>query len=723
MKTRVSAVLLATLLLCCVPSFAQNAAAQSSTNSNIPATWKQVPIPPLPAFKPQQPKRIQLANGMVVFLQEDHELPLISGYARIRGGSRAEPATKVGLVSIYGDVWRQGGTAKMTGDAMDDYLEARAAKVETSGGTDSTTIGFDCLKGDFDDVFALFVDLMRNPVFREDKLPLAKDQLRTEISRRNDDTDSIAGRETRFLVYGKNNPYARIPEYATVAAVTRDDLANWHKQHVAPNNIILGVQGDFDPAKMEAALHKAFDGWAKGPSVEPPKIEFQPAKPGIYVVDKEDVNQSEVRMVSLGIRRDNPDYFAAQVMNEVFSGGFSSRLFSELRTKRGLAYEVGGGLTAAFDHPGVFYLTIGTKSQTTVDALNGLKEELDRLQKDAPTDVEMKRAKDSILNSFIFNFDTPGKVLRERISYEFYGYPADFLERYRAGVEKVTSADVLRVAQKYIHKDQLSTLIVGNLPEFANAAKTLGPYTKLDIAIPGGTETGAETAAPKPTSSNAEGKALFAKFVQWIGGEQKVNSIKSFRQLLDVTQVTPQGPMQLSIDQTVALPLSAYTKIGTPVGEMVRAVNSESAWMSMGGQVQDLPPSMRTEALAGLRRDLIVLAQHANDPKYIFSGDGTEKVGNESAAVLNISGDGLLLHWLLEPQTGRLLQSSYQSNGQSGPVERVVSFSDWKEFDGLKLPTKTSIAENGTNASDSVLKEMTVNVPVDSKLFQKPSGQ
>jgi zinc protease len=721
MKTRVSAVLLATLL-CCVTSFAQTAAAPSGTNSNIPSTWNQVPIPPLPAFKPQQPKRVQFANGMVVFLQEDHELPLISGYARIRGGSRAEPANKVGMVSLYGEVWRQGGTAKMTGDAMDDYLEARAAKVETGGGTDSTTVGFDCLKGDFDDVFALFVDLLRNPAFREDKLPLAKDQLRTEISRRNDDTESIAGRETRFLAYGKRNPYARIPEYATVAAVTREDLVNWHKQHVAPNNIILGVLGDFDSAKMEAALHKAFDGWAKGPAVVAPKIDFDPAKPGIYVVDKEDVNQSEVRMVSLGIRRDNPDYFAAQVMNEVFGGGFSSRLFSNLRTKRGLAYEVGGGLTAAFDHPGVFYLTIGTKSQTTVDALNGLKEELDDLQKRAPTDEEMKRAKDSILNSFIFNFDTPGKVLREKISYEFYGYPLDFLERYRAGVEKVTSADVLRVAQKYIHKEQLSTLIVGNVSEFANAAKTLGPYTKLDIEIPSATETSTET-APKPTSSNPEGKALFGKFVQWLGGEQKVSSIKSFRQLLDVTQVTPQGPMQLSIDQTVALPLSAYTKIGTPVGEMVRAVNSDSAWMSMGGQVQELPPSARTEAVAGLRRDLIIMAQHANDPAYVFSGDGTEKVGDANAAVLNISGDGLALRWLLDPQTGRLIQSSYQANGQGGPVKRVVSFSDWKEFEGLKLPTKTAITENGSSAGDSVLKEMTVNVPVDSKLFQKPSGQ
>src|SRR5947209_5947270 len=127
------------------------------------ANWQKIPIPPLPAFKPQQPKRIQLSNGMVIFLQEDHELPLIDAAARIRGGSHSEPASKVGLVDLYGDVWRTGGTKTQTGDQLDDFLEVRAAKVETGGGPDSTNISLNCLKGDFDDVFKVFVDLLENP--------------------------------------------------------------------------------------------------------------------------------------------------------------------------------------------------------------------------------------------------------------------------------------------------------------------------------------------------------------------------------------------------------------------------------------------------------------------------------------------------------------------------------------------------------------------------------
>ncbi|MGA7364630.1 MAG: insulinase family protein, partial [Candidatus Sulfotelmatobacter sp.] len=192
------------------------------------ANWKQIPIPPLPAFHPQQPKRIELSNGMVIFLQEDHELPLIDGSARIRGGSRDEPANKVGLVDIFGEVWRTGGTKTQTGDQLDDFLEVRAAKVETGGGSDSTTIGLSCLKGDFDDVFKVFADLLQNPEFRADKLDLAQKQAQDSISRRNDEVGEIAARESAKLAYGADNPYAREPEYATVAAVTRQDLIDWH---------------------------------------------------------------------------------------------------------------------------------------------------------------------------------------------------------------------------------------------------------------------------------------------------------------------------------------------------------------------------------------------------------------------------------------------------------------------------------------------------------------
>jgi zinc protease len=459
------------------------------------AEWQKIPIPTLSAFKPQEPKRVELQNGMIIFLQEDHELPLIDGIARIRGGSRSEPVGKTGMVSIYGDVWRTGGTKSQTGDQLDDFLEARAAKVETGGGIDSTTIGWSCLKGDFDDVFKVFVELLRNPAFRADKLDLAQRSAFDEISRRNDEVGAVTSREAARLAYGKNNPYAAVPEYSTIAAITQQDLLNWHKQHVQPNNIMVGISGDFDSTEMERMLRSAFDSWPKGTPFKEPDIEFHPAKPGYYAIEKSDVNQSNIRMVALGTTRKNPDYYAIEVFNEAFGGGFSSRLFKDIRTKRGLAYGVGGGIGTGFDHPGIERMAMGTKSQSTVEAIQALYENIDGLKSNPISDDEIKRAKDSILNSFIFNFDSPDKVLRERMAYEFYGYPANFLEQYRAGIEKVTKDDVARVATKYIHRDQFAVLVVGNSAQFDKPLSSLGSVTNVDIAIPPppkGIEAGSE---------------------------------------------------------------------------------------------------------------------------------------------------------------------------------------------------------------------------------------
>src|SRR6185437_7289258 len=435
-------------------------------------------------FTPQEPTRIQFPNGMIIFLQEDHELPLISATALVRGGSSSEPAAKVGLVSLYGSTWRTGGTESKSGDQLDDELESIAARVETSGGIDTTSVSFNCLKQNLDQVFTAFIDVLEHPAFREEKIDLAKRRMKTSISRRNDEIGSIAGREAAKLGYGAESPYGREVQYWTVDAITRQDLVDWHKRHFAPNNIIFGVVGDFDSKDMEARLRQAFGSLAKGTAYNPPAIPVTGPRPGVYLAEKNDVNQSDISLIGLGIRRDNPDYFAVRVMNEIFGGGFSSRLFKNLRSKQALAYEVGGGIGASYNHKGLIDISMGTKSASTAKAVSGLYQQVDDLLNDPPSADELARAKDSILNGFIFAYDSPEKILSERLTYELYGYPADFLERFRDAVEKATTADVNRVAHKYIDKNKLAVLVVGHPADFDKPLSTFGPVTKLDISIP-----------------------------------------------------------------------------------------------------------------------------------------------------------------------------------------------------------------------------------------------
>jgi zinc protease len=447
--------------------------------------WEKIPIPKLHQFKPQEPERIELKNGIVIFLQEDHELPFVSGSVLIPGGSRDEDAARTGMVGLYGQTWRTSGTAKMDGDAMDDLLEAKAAHIETEGGEDSTVLAWDSLKGDADQVFSLAMDLLFHPKFSVEKLALAQQQEATGIVRRNDDESGIADRESSKLVYGANSPYTREPELSTIGAVTVDDLKAWHNRTIH-GRLIIAISGDFDAAATEARLRAAFE--ALPPVVpEPARHDvFAGPTPGVYFIQKSDVNQSNVQIVGLGMDRRNPDLATLSVMNEILGGGFASRLFQKIRTELGLAYEVGGGFGFAYDHPASFRVVALTQSAFTVETTKQALSEIAGLTTRPFTQEELDRAKDNILNSFLFRYDTRDKVLAERVRLDFYGYPANYLETYKAALEKVTVADLNAAAKKYVHPDKLAVLVVGDSAQIKPGLDDLklGPVHSIDITIP-----------------------------------------------------------------------------------------------------------------------------------------------------------------------------------------------------------------------------------------------
>ncbi|MGB7548775.1 MAG: pitrilysin family protein [Terracidiphilus sp.] len=457
--------------------------------STLPAQqskpWEQIPIPALHEFKPHQPVRIELKNGIVLFLQEDHELPFISGSVLIPGGSRDEDAAKAGLVDLYGQTWRTSGSEKMSGDAMDDLLASKAAHVETGGDVDSTALSWNSLKGDSDQVYGLAMDLLFHPKFGAEKLELARQQEATGIVRRNDDEGEIASREAAKLVYGADSPYTRQPELATIAAVTLGDMQAWHDRTLG-GRLIVSISGDFDPAAMEAKLRVTFEGLPEAKPLPTRHDTFRDPTPGVYFINKDDVNQSNIQIVGLGTDRHNPDVPTLAVMNDILGGGFGSRLFQKVRTELGLAYAVGGGYGFDYDHPAAFRVVVMTKSASTVEATKAAQAEIAGVTTKPFTEVELKRAKDDILNSFLFRYDTRDKVLAERVRLEFYGYPADYLETYKAALEKVTVPDLERVAKKYIHPGKLAVLVVGNEPEIKPGLNALdmGAPHPVDITIP-----------------------------------------------------------------------------------------------------------------------------------------------------------------------------------------------------------------------------------------------
>ncbi|MEO1094234.1 MAG: pitrilysin family protein [Cyanobacteria bacterium J06638_28] len=483
-RLRWLSLLLGSLTFVVVIAFSWQAPAAAITARH----YTELEFPPLREIQIPDFERYELSNGMVVYLVEDHELPLVSGSATFRTGERLVPDAQVGLGNLTGEVMRVGGTATYEADALNLALEQRAAVVETSIDTASGSASFNTLTEDLEDVFGLFTDVVRRPVFAQDKVDLLKNRYRGGIDRRNDDPDDIASREFRKLVYGAGSPYARTVEYDTLDAISREDMVDFYQSSVRPDRTILAIAGDFERESMKQLIQEAFGDW-QAPAAElelPTTPSALQQKAGLFMVDQPQLTQSYIQMGHIGGQRDSEDYASLTVLNEVLNG-FGGRLFNELRSRQGLAYVVYAFWAARYDYPGLFIGGGQTRSEATVPFIKAMKTEIERVRQNVVAPEELQRAQDAVLNSFVFNFQSPAQTLSRLVRYEYYGYPQDFVFQYRQAVSDTTAEDLLEVAQKYLKPEDLVILVVGNADEIVPPLDSLEPgqqVTQIDVSIP-----------------------------------------------------------------------------------------------------------------------------------------------------------------------------------------------------------------------------------------------
>ncbi|MDB4324806.1 insulinase family protein, partial [bacterium] len=645
---------------------------------------------------------------------EDHELPLIRVEARIRTGENYEPADKVGLGSIFGQVQREGGTTTMPANEMDDFLEARAASIETSMSGEVGFAAMDTLAGDFDDVVTLFADVLRKPAFEEDRIEQAKTGWNTAISRRNDQMGGIAGREFQRLIYGRDTSLGRMAEYATVAAVTRDDLVAWHKRFYHPNNVWLGVVGDFDSKEMLEKIKSVFGDWERGPDFDEPAPTYEMVGSGMYFVEKGDVTQASVTMGHLGIRQSDPDFFAVQVMNEVLGGGFAARLFSNVRSKKGLAYNVSGGVGSSFTREGVFQVGLSTKSETTAAAIDALYEEIEGIISNPPSKEEMKRAKEAILNSFVFNYTSRRQILSQQMLYDYYGLPSDWLDSYRDNIEAVTEKQVAEAAEKHVHPDKMAVLVVGKSAEFDRPLDSFGEVTTIDITIPAPVDT--REKIERSAGALAAGSELIAKAAKAMEGTGgKIDATDA-----DFSMMLSIGGQEMQFSQKIAyeLPDKIRTTIKTPMGDQIMVAKGDEGYASAGGQVREMPAASLRE---NLDRNLLVLAYYADNSELEAVAGGSEDVDGTSCTNVEVTYSGLDSR-LCIAEDGKVLKQAYQGThplqGTPGLIE--IYFSKYTEQDGRVIPFAQEMHFEGEKLVVLNLQSIDLNPDLDPALFEKP---
>jgi zinc protease len=675
--------------------------------------WNTLKFPALRDPKIPEVTQFTLPNGMRVFLLENHELPVVSGFAMVRTGNLFDPKEKVGLADITGAVMRTGGAAGKSGDALNEQLENIAASVESSIGETSGRVGFNCLKENQAEVLGAFKAVLTAPDFAQDKVDLAKTQEKSAIARRNDDPGGIASREFNQIVYGRTTPFGWRQEYATVDAITRADLAAFHKRYFFPKNILLGVYGDFDTAQMRAQLEKLFADWTvEQPAVpEFPKV-TQPAQPGIHLATKQDVNQTNFFIGHLGGTLRDKDYPALEVMASVLGGSpFTSRLGSAIRVQRGYAYSIGAGWAANYNHPGTFYIVGGTKSENTVAAVKTIREEVDKFLQSEPSAAELQSAKDKILNAFVFNFDSPSKTLSRLATYEYQGYPKDFIFQYKAAIEKVTPSDVLRVAKQYLKPANFTYVLVGKPSDFGTPLDALGlPVTNIDLTIP---EPKVEV-SKADDASLAKGAALVRKMAEAMGGASKIEALKDYSVAYDVEIAGGGGMMKAKQRQLWLAPGHIRQENELPFGKIVAYYDGAGGWIKLPqGEAPLSGPVLRQmqeqafHDIVGLPYGLLTKNWKAN---YVSNG------------VVEVSdGAGLVTKVEIDEATGAPKKQSYQAVGVGGAQAVEEVYGPLKDFGGFKIPASTVVFQGGKKFADQKLTAAEFNTGLTAaQLSAKP---
>ncbi|TKB65578.1 MAG: insulinase family protein [Nitrospira sp.] len=436
-------------------------------------------------FNPPEPDRVVLENGMVVYLLEDHELPLISMTATMRTGSWLDPVDKIGLASLTGSVMRVGGGGGLSAEKVDEELEQFAGDLGISIGRQSGSASLDVLSKDIKRGLQIFVGLIRAPAFEPARLELAKLQVIEGIRRRQDNPGSIVGREFVKLLFGADHPTARESSIGSITRITRDDLVAFHRKTIHPNGMIVGVTGDFEKSAMVALLREVFGDWKQGevPALTIADVpQSQTAKPVVRFVNK-DTSQTHLRVGHLSIKEQDPDYVALAIANDILGGSsFRSRLFNDVRTKRGLAYSVGSRLNSGVHDQGVWLMRAETKLPSTQEVIARFVANMERMRTELVTDSELAEAKEAYVNSFVFSFSSPSAIVGRLIELEYDGLPKDFIQQVRARVIALTKEEILAASKKHFSPQRLTIVAVGSGEALLKVLSGFGDVKEIKLA-------------------------------------------------------------------------------------------------------------------------------------------------------------------------------------------------------------------------------------------------
>jgi zinc protease len=694
-------------------------------------------VPAMPASGPPthfqfpQAATKTLANGLRVFVVTDHGEPAVAvRLVALSAGSVKDPQGMPGVAQMTANLLTQ-GTAKRSAKDIAEAIDFIGGSLEASASKDSTDVSLDVVKKDLATGLDLMSDVVLHPAFRSEELDRQRQQLLSGLTVQYSDPDFLASAAFSRVVYG-SSPYGW-PEQGTPETLTKLDpavLSKFHDANYAPNQSLLAFAGDITPEEAFAAAEKYFGLWPKVnvASAVPPAPETVTGM-HIWLIDKPDAVQTQIRAGKVGIRRGDPDYIPVAVMNRIFGGGYNSRLNTEVRVKKGLTYSAYSSFNP-HRSTGSFAVGTYTRTEATVEAAKLVVDLIAKMSTGDVTPQEMDFARDYLAGVYPIQSETSEDVANRVLTVAAFDLPADYNSTYPDKIRSVTSAQVRDMAMRYLSAKDLDLVFAGNVSAFREALKKAFPdakyeeiaFDQVDLLSP---DLRKAKVASATNRSIEQGKQIVLAAARASGGET-LASLAALKMTEDGKIFRPDGDTVRSVKWLVSYPDRARGEFSLSGKSIVQVCDGHSAWVEMGTETRDATPMTREFLRAislygggwGLYRE--ILGGKISDPAIWAIGD--EEIAGKKTTGVAVDAPFGTVKLYFDTATHLLVAARYQSAGAQGASDNEQRWSDYRSVEGRQFAFSTVVYRDGAKYMESTIQQLDLNPKVDDALFAMPAG-
>jgi zinc protease len=672
-----------------------------------------------------------LPNGLRVFAVSDHrDAGVAVRLVILTAGAIRDPEGTPGVAQMTANLLTQ-GTEKRSAKEIAEAIDFVGGSLSALAGKDATTVTLDVVKKDLNGGLDLMSDVLLHPAFRSEELDRQRQQLLSGLTLQYSDPSYLASMVFNRVVYGKSPygwPEEGTPE--TVKKLQRGELAKFHDANYAPNQALLAFAGDITAEEAFAAAEKYFGTWAKlDVAADVPPVSAPAAGLHIWLIDKPDAVQTQIRVGKLGIRRGDPDFIPVEVTNRIFGGGYNSRLNTEVRIKKGLTY----GANSSFNphrYAGSFSAGTFTRTAATVEATKLVVDLVAKMSSGDVTPKEMDFARDYLAGAYPIETETSEQVADRVLSAAAFDLPADFNRTYPEKIRGVTPAQVHAVAQKYFTTNDLDIVLAGNVGAFRDALKNEFPdaqyveipFEQVDV-LTADLRKGKPASAEATPETLAQGKEILLAAAKAAGGDS-LAAVKSISMTETGKFFTQQGDVPLTVKWQVLYPDHSHGEVALGGNNASQICDGKSAWVSYGTTVRDA-----TETLGEFERGISLFGggwgmfQRALAGEIVAQSIGDDEIdGKKTQGILVHGGqfEGLKLYF--DSETHLLAAARYQSAGPNGASDNEQRWSDYKIVEGRQFAHSIVIFRDSVKLAETTVHDLTLNPKLDDSLFAKPEA-